>query len=57
MNALLEEELEKLLKAQEEAIKATATIKEYLDLYPGGVDKEVLDAWQVVYEWMTDTGE
>lgn len=57
MNCYWKEDLDALLALREQSIDATATINRYFSVYPGGVDKEILDAWQVVYAWMVDTGE
>lgn len=51
------EELDTLLTLRDQSIDAIATINRYFGVYPGGVNKEVLDAWHVVYEWMLDMGE
>lgn len=50
-------ELDALLSLRDQSIDAAATINRYFSVYPGGVEKEVLDAWQTVYEWLMDTGE
>ena len=52
-----EKDLDTLLTLRDQSIDAAATINRYFGVYPGGVDKDVMEAWQTVYDWLMDTGE
>ena len=51
------EELDALLTLRDQSIDAAATINRYFEVYPGGADKKVLEAWQTVYNCLMDEGE